>query len=299
MNVRFFSILTTIAVLGSPALMAQAPSADAAPAVPQPELKREFEGLYLGWRDAMSQKDYNRWQRSTSSYRQAQTRNEVISQRLRFPDALFAVPVQAPDVSNLLHVAVLARGDAATSVYFGKADFGVGEAAAVTDNFIVLRFLREHGVWLFDNLRVVKFGNDPEMLLKISGQDFSFLESPEFQPPAEIPKVPGPVTAPDFLAEVWVTSVGFETTIEVNNQHSSKIANDTGRRLIIGGLKRGANRLKVTTRPAPLDTGTPKYLEVAIYAAAKPEEEAKRVFHYRPGPGQMPEVYEATVEVAP
>jgi hypothetical protein len=253
----------------------------------------------MGWRDAMMRKDYDRWQRSTSSYRQAWTRNEVISQRLRFPNALFAVPVQAPEVSSLLHVSVLVRGDAATSVYFGKADFGLGDPSAITDNFVVLRFLREHGVWLFDNLRVVKFGNDPDMLLKISSQDFSFLESPEFQPPAEMPKVPGPVTTPDFLAEVWVTAVGFVATIEVNNQHSSKLANDTGRQLIIGGLKKGKNRLKVKTGPAPLDTGTPKYLEVAVYAAEQPEGQAKRVFHYRPDPHQAPEVYEAEFEVTP
>jgi len=244
-------------------------------------MQRQFEGLYSGWRDSMEKQDFNAWQQVTAQSRQMRTRNEIVSQRLRYPDALFESPVRAPERRGLVCVDTLVRGDTASSVYFGKADFGLGDPSEVKDNFVVLRFIREFGVWKFDNLRVVKFGDDAELLAKVRNRDRTYLEAPEFQPAAAPPPVPGAVSAPDYIAELWVTAAGYETTITVNGQHHTAIANDSGRELILGGLVRGVNRIKVAVKPVEVESGVPRHLEIGIYGAAKPDEEAKRFFHFR------------------
>ena len=133
------------------------------PAVLAPEMRRQFDGLYEAWREAMLKKDFNGWQKITASSRQMETQNRIVSQMLRYPNVLFSAPLVAPDIGKLLHVAVLMRGDTASGVYFGKADFGVSDPSEVADNFVVLRFVKEYEIWKFDNLRVVKFGDDSDV----------------------------------------------------------------------------------------------------------------------------------------
>lgn len=270
---------------------------DAAPAVSTPAMQRPFEGLYSAWREAMEKQDINGWQQVTAQSRQMRTRNEIVSQRMRYPEALFDSPVRAPELRGLVCVDTLVRGDTASSVYFGRADFGLGDPTEVRDNFVVLRFIREFGVWKFDNLRVVKFGDDAEVLAKVRNRDRSYLEAPEFQPDAAPPAVPGAVNAPDYLAELWVTAAGYETTITVNGQHQTAITNDSGRELVMGGLVKGVNRIKVTVKPAEIESGVPRHLEIGIYGAAKPEDEAKRFYHFRASAEADAAGYESTFTV--
>ncbi len=285
-------ILAAIATGSSPA-----GSAEEIPAVSTPGMKRQFEGLYSAWRSAMEKRDFAAWQQVTSQARQGEIRNQIVSQRLTYPEALFLTPMSAPKIEALIHVDTLVRGDTASSVYFGKADFGVSEASEVRDNFIVLRFVREFGIWKYDNLRIVKFGDDPEVLLKLRNRDHSFLEAPEFQPDAVPPVIPGPVSSPDYIAELWVTAVGYEARITVNAQHRSAIANDSGRELINGGLVKGSNRLSLEVKEIPVDAGTPRHLEIAIYGAAKPEDKAQRFYHFRSTDGTEPKNLQTTFAV--
>ncbi|MCP5541091.1 MAG: hypothetical protein H7A52_13190 [Akkermansiaceae bacterium] len=258
-----------------------APGNSPPPAPSTPEMQRPFEGLYTAWRDAMTNADLEAWKKVTATSRRIETRNRIVSQRLKYPESLFIGPVQAPPLTGLTHVGTLVRGDAGTSVYFGRADFGVSDPSEVTENFVVFRFLRDGGLWKFDNLRVVKFGDDPELLLKVRNGDLTFLEAPEFQPPAEIPPMPFEVSAPDYVAEVWITAVGYEATVKINNTHASTVANDSGPDLVVGGLKTNGNRIEISTKRIPVDAATPRHLEVGIYAAGSASGEAKRVYHYR------------------
>lgn len=245
-------------------------------------MQRTFEGLYSAWRDAMTRKDFAGWQQVTATSRQKRVRNEIISQRMRFPEALFASSVAAPELRGLICVDTLVRGETASVVYFGRADFGLGDPTAVRDNFVVLRFIKEFGIWKFDNLRVVKFGDDPEILAKVSNRDRSFLDAPEFQPAPVPPPVMGEVSLPELVGEIWVTASGYEVKITVNGQHQTAIANDSGRELILGGLSKAMNRIKVEVKPAEAEAGgPPRHLEIGIYGAARPDEAAQRFYHFR------------------
>lgn len=277
-----------------------APATSVPPVVPatsSPGMQRQFSGLYASWKDAMEKEDFEAWQKVTAQSRQARIRNRIVSQRLKYPESLFQVPVSAPPLRGLLHVDTLVRGDTASSVYFGKADFGISAPTEVRDNFIVLRFVREFGLWKYDNLRIVKFGDDPELLLKIRNGDNSFLQAPEFLPDETPPAIPGPVGLPDYIAEVWITAVGYEVEVVINTQHSSEIANNQGRDLIIGGLSKGNNRLSVEVKEIPIDASTPRHLEIGIYGVKRAEDEAQRFYHYRSTPEAPVESYQTTFAV--
>ncbi|MCB1229961.1 MAG: hypothetical protein KDN19_06830 [Verrucomicrobiae bacterium] len=265
--------------------------------VSTPSMQRQLEGLYQSWREAMEKQDFDAWKQVTSQARQGEIRNQIVSQRLNYPEAMFATPLRAPKLEGLIHIDTLLRGDTAASIYFGRADFGITEAAEVRENFIVLRYVKEFGVWKYDNLRVVKFGDDPGVLLKLRNGDHSFLETPEFQPAPSPAPIPGPVTVPDYIAELWVTSVGFETIVTINAQHHSAIANDSGRELINGGLRKGANRISVEVKPIPVDSSTPRHLEIGIYGAKSVQDKAERFYHFRTEPGQDAQNFQTTFPV--
>ena len=145
-------------------------------AQPDNTIRVSLESAYEAWRGAMAASDLPKWESTTAFSRQIETRNQIVSQKLPFPQALFDDPVEAPTLGGLIALGVLSTGDTATSTYFGKANFGNEPGVEITDNLLVLHFLREDGRWKFDNLRLVKLGNDTEILLQIRNSDFSFLK---------------------------------------------------------------------------------------------------------------------------
>lgn len=278
-------------------LPGNSPAADPANKA-SPELQTTLETAYHAWRQAMITKDYNALQSASAVYRQMETRNRIISQRLRYPEALFEIPVQAPTLSQLTLLNIFAKGDTANAIYYGKADFGLTGNQEVRDNFIVLKYIRESGLWKFDNLRIIKFGNDPDLLLKIRNADFSFLQDPAFQPTGVAPLVAKPVKAPAYLAELWIAANGFDVTVNINNgNHKSRLINDDGRDLIIGGLMKGQNTISLLISPVATKSTLPKRLEIGIYAAEDAGKPAKRVFHYSPDPAKVPPSYSVSITV--
>jgi len=133
----------------------------------------------------------------------------------------------------------------------------------------------------FDNSRIVRIGQDTEVLHQIARQDLSFLVGDEFQPLASVPQIPQPVAAPELMAEAWVTSIGFETEIWINGHRLGKIQNNMGRELIMGGIKKQTNRLTLRIKKIPSGKVPPRF-EIGIYAAESSGEKAPCVFHYGP-----------------
>lgn len=250
----------------------------------EPALLATLSGVFETWRLAMEGGDLAQWERTTAYSRQIETRNRIVSQKLPFPQALFDDPVGAPGLAGLVPVGVLSTGETATSTYFGRANFGEDEGAgvAVADNLLVLHFLFEDGRWLFDNLRVVKLGNDGEILLQIRNGDFSFLNGDEFQPAPSLPPVPQPVPIPDLIAEVWVDATGYEVKVIVNGHPSGVFRNMKATEMVMGGVRRGQNTIRLEIRPLPDPPGGISKVEVGIYAAATADAAANRVFHYKP-----------------
>jgi len=251
------------------------------PARQEPAMKAELESVYHEWRTAMINSDQKAWEKATALYRQMETRNRIVSERHPFPEALFDSEMVPPSLANLISLGVFTRKDTASSIYFGKADFGISDPGEVKDTLLVLRYLKEEGAWRFDNSRIVRIGQNPEVLHQIARQDLSFLVGDEFQPLGFIPIIPQAVGAPELMGEIWITSIGFQTEIWVNSHRVGKVENNMGRELVMGGIRKQNNQITLRTKKIPSGNHTPRF-EVAIYAAKEPGEPATRVFHYGP-----------------
>lgn len=268
----FFAILFAFA---TESVLAQGAQSD-------PSIRVTLERAYENWRAAMAAGDMEKWEAATAFSRQIETRNRMVSQRLPFPGGLFDGPIQSPSLGGLISLGVLSTGTTATSSYFGKITFGEAEGAAARENILVLHFLKEEDRWRFDNLRIVKIGNDSEVLLQIRNADFSFLQGDEFQPAAQLPPIPQPVAMPEYVAEAWIDSSGCETTVTVNGHLTGTFPNVKTAELVIGGLHAGQNRITLQIKRLP-ESNVPAEIEVAIYATKDPDAQANRVFHYNPG----------------
>lgn len=272
------------AALSFPALRLPAQEGVVTTARPDNSIRVTLESAYDSWRKSMESGDLKLWEATTAYSRQIETRNRIVSQKLPFPQALFDDPVAAPSLGGLIPLGVLSTGDTATSTYFGKANFGDEPGVAIPDNLLVLHFLREEGRWRFDNLRLVKLAGDGDLLLQIRNSDFSFLQGEEFQPAKFLPPIPQPVETPALVAEAWIDATGYEVKVTVNGQPTGTFKNVKTTELVMGGLRRGGNNIKIESRLLTDVTasGTAK-VEVAIYAAEDPAGQAQRVYHFRPG----------------
>lgn len=281
--IRVLAPLAVLVCCSAPGI-SSAQSENTPAAQPDNSLRVTLESAYDAWRKAMDAGDLKSWEEFTAFSRQIEIRNRIVSQKLPFPQALFDDPVEAPSLGGLIALGVLSTGDTATSTYFGKANFGDEPGVAVSDNLLVLHFLREDGRWKFDNLRIVKIGNDGEILLQIRNSDFSFLRGIEFQPAPCLPPLPQPVEAPAFVAEAWIDASGHEVTITVNGHPTGTFSNIKTTELVMGGLRRGSNQIRIESKllPGSEGGGSPK-VEVAIYSAEDPAGQAQRVYHFKPG----------------
>ncbi|MAS94243.1 MAG: hypothetical protein CMO55_13685 [Verrucomicrobiales bacterium] len=274
-NAGFLASLI-LASLGSLVL-----SCNAGEARPDPALRPSLESVYEEWRQSMATGNLQQWEASTAFSRQIETKNRIISQRLPFPAALFEDPIGSPSLGGLLSLGVLSTGETATSTYFGKANFGTDPETPISDNLIVLHFLKEEGRWKFDSLRIVKLGNDGEILLKLRNSDFSFLSGEEFQPADQLPPLQQPVNPPELLAEAWIDCTGYEVDITINGHRLGKFTNAKTTELVMGGVKKGNNTIQIqSVRRAELTDSAPRF-EFAIYAAESAGSEAKRVLHIK------------------
>ena len=259
------------------------------PARSEPTMQAEFELVYSKYRNSVMLKNLASWEKSVAAYRKMETRNRIISEKHPFPAALFDSPMQPPSLANLQLLDIKTRRDTASAIYFGKADYGISDPSEITNTFLVLRFLKEEGAWYFDNTRIVRIGNDTKLLHQIRIQDYSFLAGNEFQPLSSIPRIPQPVPVPELMAEAWVTSIGYVAEIWVNGFRTGKISNNSGRELVMGGVRRGSNSITIRTRKIPSGKAPPRF-EIAIYAAKGPGEKANRVFHMGPTDQVGPEI---------
>ncbi len=251
------------------------------PAQPAPNLRPTLELIYDTWQRSLNEKDLATWQQVTARSRQMETQNRIVSQQLPFPATLLNDPIGAPSLAGLTALGAFSTGQSASSVYYGRVNFGEAAGGEVPNNVIVLQFLKDGGVWKFDTLRLVKFGPDGDLLGQLRAGDLSFLSGPEFQPARELPRVQPPVTRPDFVAEAWVGAVGAKVSVSINGNPASEFANARSSELLMGGVRRGTNRLTIQAQANPKvsdDTG-PEIIEVGIYAAPNAQSPAKRVFY--------------------
>lgn len=244
------------------------------------DLKSTLDAAYSRWRRAVESQDARAWAGSISMYRQVVTRNNIVSQGLPFPKAVFDTPLNPADTSKLRLLEAQAVGDTAHLLYFGKADIG-GAPDQIPDNLLMVKFLRENGIWKFDSNKLIQLRSQPELRAQLQkGEKPDFLDEPEFTPPGKGPAVPAVCAVPDHVTGCTLQSLGFETDLKINGY--DYFAEDRSIKFfVIGGVKNGANELSITIKPADVPAEAERIITVDLFVQPdKVGAKGVRVFHY-------------------
>lgn len=258
-------------------------------------LGQELEGVYSKYRQALTQQDSKGWLNLTARYRQMALRNQVVSQGLPWPRAVFDLALKPPPSTALKMIDVTVHGSVARLCYYGKIDFGIpGEAAP--ENALVIWFLREGEAWKFNTIQYANLNADPDLKLKIANGDASFLRQSEFDLPATAPAVPRPCEAPYHVAHLNVVANGCRATVSVNGLNEERFDSAAATRVVIGGLRKGPNKVRINLTPTPGIAPENVTLSVEITTANhQPGKPEPRVFEWKYLPGQTTVPAEATV----
>lgn len=275
-------------LLGIALLLAASPVT--LPAQKGPALQENLEKVYEHWRQSMIRSDYRAWKQTTAYARQIETRNTVVSQKQPFPAAVFALPMKPPALKGLRPLHVRTKEPTATAVYFGQVDFNV-DAAAPEHSLLVLRFLKEGHQWKFFRLSVMSQLH-PEVIADVRANRLDFLEEPEFQPAGRPPAIQRPCPAPDYITDVHLISLGFETDVTINGISEHSTSDHFGTQLVIGGLKDGKNTIRIESQPLKNPPSGQKNLKVTVHVkTGNQKEPAVKVFEFKPDPAKGPFTY--------
>jgi len=239
-----------------------------------------LERVYRSWVGAMNTGNFTEWKRVTATHRQVRTQNLVVSRKGKWPQSIFRLPFRLPEIATLAHLATLRNGDTAHLIYFGQIDFGLA-GGTVPDNVILLKFVREDGAWKYDNTRYFNLAEEPEVRRMAELGDTEFLDDPQFQPTGEVPEIPRRIAPPDYVGDLWIASLGYETTIRIGDLHETVVANQEVTAAVIGGLSRSGLPITVSAREIDFPAGAKRHLAVEVYAL-RPGKKAVRVWQYKP-----------------
>ena len=264
----------------------------------EPGLQGKLERVYLDWRGAIMAKSMDTWTRSTAIYRQMTARNLIISQKLRYPDAIFDLPMQPPDILPLKLIEVEAVGPTAHLVYFGRVNLGLDiESKDLPESLLLLKFYQEPAGWKFDTSRLIQLADAPEIKKQLQGDKLEFLKEPAFTPSGTVPATPKPCRAPDYVAALRIEAMGYEVEATMNGVDYPMVRDDAVQQLIIGGLVRGDNSIKLHIKALPIPDGEERVLEVQVVIITGEEKKPiNRVFRWSPE-AAPPESVELPVKV--
>lgn len=246
------------------------------------DLRGDLERVYRSWISANVAKNYKEWERHTAAHRVALTHNMVVSRKEKWPDVIFSLPFRAPDIATLRHLETLRDGPTAHMVYYGKIDFGIlEEGQEVPNNMLALRFVEEESGWKFDNTRFFNLSTDPAAQELAKKGDRSFLSDDRFRPTGVRPEIPPRIKVPDYPGDIWIASVGYETTVSLGDMHRTMIGNNVITDMIMGGLVRAGLEVTIEVKELEVPEDVERKLEIEIYAL-RPEKPAARIWEWRP-----------------
>jgi len=247
-----------------------------------PQARREVERVYSAWRKALIEKDFQSWKLHTAKFRQLQVQNEIVSQKQPFPLALFQIPMAPPSLVTLKFVDLKVKGDIAHACYFGKIDFNLG-LPDLPENLLLLKYAREDGVWKYNNAQFFNLEGQDSLRASLRTGNYGFLKRPEFDLPDEVPAIPAAVPKPDYVGQVHLLAIGCTAKISTGGRVALQAADTRKSELIIGGLKAGANMVKVEV--TPLEGVEDDEIQLGVVIYAYPDDRTKRpveVFRHEP-----------------
>ncbi len=265
-----------------------------------PGLRPALETSYRQWRAAIQSQDAKAWAASITMYRQVVTRNQIVSQGQAFPQAVFSVPLDPPEISGLRLLEAQAAGETAHLLYFGRVNIG-GDPTEIPDNILMLKFFQERGGWKFDSSKLIQMQDQPDLRKQLQqGGKPGFLDYPQFTPPGKAPTVPPICSPPQHVAGCTIQSHGYETRMTVNGFEHPVMLHHSQKLFITGGLNNGANEIVLNVQPTEVPDGAERLLQVDLFIPSKdPGQRGVRVYHYESKEPKHPAVVRQTVLINP
>lgn len=259
MNTRLLTICTVLTTFFITSIKADAQKNQV---TVDAKLQAKLEGVYMQWRTAMINKNYNLWAQFTAAHRQIHIKNRILSERKAFPAWVFQVPVSPPPVTGLRALSVSARGAIATAVYFGEVNFGVG--GKPTDNILLLNFVNERGQWKYDKAEFIRLTDLKDVRRQIKAGNLTYVSQKDFQPSGVVPKMPIAVRPAKYIAKVYVFCPGREVKMKVNKISDHRFQNTKMSEVVLGGGLDGLNEVQFATKSLEGSTGK-EALSIRVY----------------------------------
>ena len=236
-------VLPLSAILCATGMVASAQSA-------KDDLHDQLESAYNTWRLHMIRGNYDGWRATTSAYRQVKVRNLVVSDRKKFPDAIFQQMLAAPPLAPLRYIGAIRKGNTAAATYYGKIDLGIG--GNPTENALVLLFTFEKGKWKYDQCRFFNLAHIPKVKDRLQKGDKTVLDEQDgFQPTGTIPPIPPLCPHPKYLAKVYVDCQGRKANITINGISHHEFEDARMAEVVSGGMKDQNNTITMTFDDLP------------------------------------------------
>jgi hypothetical protein len=215
------------------------------------DLRTALESNYASFSEAVKNKDGDKLKASMSSYSYVTAKNEMQSAQVAFPDGYFSsAPRMVTDLKKQTFLKAIENGPTANSVYYGKDAFG-------SASLMIIKFLKENNSWKF---MTVQYKSSEEIMNKLKAKDTSFLKNKDFYPSGVLPVAPVEMSAGDYKGLLDIMGLGFTVQVKINgiNQPGpnggvtfSGLEEGSSDMLILGGIKKGVNKIEITTTPIP------------------------------------------------
>ena len=102
-----------------------------------------------------------------------------------------------------------------------------------------------------------------------------------FAPTGLFRETPPLIKPPDYVGDLWIASIGYETKVTIGALHETVVGNNAVTDLIIGGLSRNGREITVEVTELEIPEDVERRLEIEIYAL-RPEKKAHRVWQWKP-----------------
>ncbi len=251
------------------------------------KLKRDLESTYQSWRNSLQTKNIINWRKQTAAHRQILVKNRILSEKKKFPQAVFDLPALPPAINGLKHLGIKRSGPTAKSYYFGKIDFGIGGNPA--ENLLVLSFVGAQNSWKYDQMEYINLAAIPDIKKQLAKGDISYIEkNPELMPSGEVPPTPVEVTEAPYIAKVYAYCPGREVRVQINgtSQHLFQDAQEA--QLVIGGAKNGVNQIQYAAKNLiEADFKDPMTVRVYLFSEFQGVKPIK-IFEYLVPEGKQP-----------
>jgi hypothetical protein len=249
-----------------------------------------LERSYNTWRDAMIRKDVAAWQQTTAEHRRVEVKNRILSEKRRFPAAIFDLPAPPPAITGIRFLEARQNGATAKASYFGKIDFSIG--GNPTDNLLVLSFVRGGSGWLYDRADFVNLTALPEVRKELAAGNLKYLkETPEAQPSGVVPPTPVETGPAKYIAKVYVFCPGREVRVQVNKISRHRFANAKEAEIIVGGALDGPNEVQFSTKKLEGATGK-EAMTIRVYLMSEVRGvQPIKVFEYQVTEGLAPKPF--------